>query len=471
MRFAHKLTLVILLLLCATLSAGGAWTLRQNFSRVLQTAELEATRNHLWQRFALEDRLQQADGTDPAQVAAVAMNYAYQRRRSAGISGEYFTILEGTGSILYSNLPDSAPFRDQWQLLQAGAGSLAYCGDATARYLLLASPLQCDAQGLWLVSGYDVTAAFSEHRRQLRQHLALEAVALLAAGMAAALAAGALTRPLRRLQAASRALAAGQYGQPVEVAGHDEVGELAQSFHAMAQTVNRSMEELRRQADSRTRFVVAFTHELKTPMTAILGYADLLRSGEQPAGLQQRAANYIYHESARLEALSRQLLLLLGLQQGEAPALAPEPVAALFADVLRTLPSLDVTVEHICPPGAAVVCNRVLLADLLRNLVLNAAAASPAGGKVLLCCTQCPAGWRLAVQDWGCGIPAGDLPHVTEAFYMVDKSRSRTQGGSGLGLSLCAEIARAHHTALSLESAPGQGTTAWLELPCREVTV
>ena len=226
------------------------------------------------------------------------------------------------------------------------------------------------------------------------------------------------------------------------------------------------MDALRRQDESRARFVAAFTHELKTPMTAILGYADLLRSGEQPADVRQLAADYIYHESARLETLSRELLTLLGLEQGPPPAQKPEPVSGIFADAVRSLPApAPVQVVQSCPPGAAVCANRALLADLVRNLLLNAAAANPADGCVRLTCAARGDCWRITVADRGRGIPPGDLPHVTEPFYMADKSRTRARGGSGMGLSLCAAIAAAHGTALHIESEPGRGTAVWLELP------
>src|SRR5699024_5676277 len=108
--------------------------------------------------------------------------------------------------------------------------------------------------------------------------------------------------------------------------------------------------------------------------------------------------------------------------------------------------------------------NRPLLVDLVRNLLQNAAAARPADGVVRVAVTPQGAGWRLAVRDTGRGIPPEDLPHVTEAFYRVDKSRARQAGGSGLGLSLCAAIAEAHGAGLEIQSEPGVGTTVSLTL-------
>ena len=124
---------------------------------------------------------------------------------------------------------------------------------------------------------------------------------------------------------------------------------------------------------------------------------------------------------------------------------------------------MQLTVE--CPPDAAVLADRALLSTLIRNLVLNAAASKPRDGTVKICCERKDGGWQIAVRDTGCGIAAEDLEKVLEPFYRVDKSRARQNGGNGLGLTLCSEIAQAHGGTLRLESTPGQGTTArvWLK--------
>lgn len=100
-----------------------------------------------------------------------------------------------------------------------------------------------------------------------------------------------------------------------------------------------------------------------------------------------------------------------------------------------------------------------LLLDLLCNLVQNAVKASAEGAPVEVRCLPGAGTVTLEVADHGCGIPAEKLPRVTEPFYMVDKSRARRQGGSGLGLALCQRIAAAHGSSLAIESAPGRGTT------------
>ena len=462
MTFARKLTLAMALLLSLTLSAGGAWTIGRNFSAALDTAAVDAAARHLRERYAVEELLA-GTGGQPGDIARAVFGYA-RSLRAAGGSGYCFAVLDGSGTVLWSDLPRAVSFASQWQAVQAGAGAMLYCGSADDAWLVLASPLQGQNTALYLVGGYDVTAQFAEHGRQLRQYLAVECAALALAVGAAALLAWGLTRPLRRLETASRAIAGGAYGSRAEVVSDDEVGRLGQAFNTMADAVEHQVEALQQESARQKRFVAAFTHELKTPMTAMLGYADLLRRAEQPPEKRRRAADYIYRESQRLERLSRELLLLLGLEEGGVP-LAAVPLPPLLEEVRRSQPQGAPRLDIRCPAHAAVQADAPLLGMLVDNLVRNACAAKPADGMVHISCLPQDGGWLLTVADRGCGIPPYALDKVTEPFYMADKSRARAGGGSGLGLSLCDAIARAHGTALHIESEPGRGTAVrlWLK--------
>ncbi len=419
MNRTRTLTRLLLALLCAVLSFGAAWTLRQNFAHTRAALEEQYTLDHLRTQLGVADAVAGAQGTRALSAAVT------EYRRASRVPGRTdvgtLALLDADGMILWSDIPVGAvPYDALRRCAGAGTGQLLYARAKEALYLLMASPLSGTAEGVWLLSVYDMSGLLAEQTRQLHSWLLLLGTVLV-------LVAAALV----------------------------------------------TMDILQREAERRTRFLAAFSHELKTPMTAILGYADLLRSGEQDAALRQRGADHIYHEAARVENLSRALLALLGLQGGQRLCLESVPATALFEEVARSLPPDIANVRRTAPAGAAVRCDRALLCTLLRNLILNAAHASAPGAPIELTTAPCRAGWRLTVRDHGCGIPPADLPHVTEAFYRVDKSRARRSGdgsGSGLGLSLCAEIAQAHGSRLQIASTVGEGTTIWLELPAGEVT-
>lgn len=332
--------------------------------------------------------------------ARIGDSYTRAQQLILGASTPAFALLRD-GTVEYSNTGLSGT-----ALQQAAADTDTIL--LRDRQLLLASVLNTN-QNIILVSAVDAAEAYTARDQLLLSWLAVQALVTLAA------------------------LAAGwHYGKVQELNARQ------------------------------SRFVADLTHELKTPLTSMIGYADLLRGGTLDDARRRTAADAIYHESTRLESLSQQLLALQGLQKNGI-ALQAVDVAAVFHDVARSLPNAPLTLD--APAGATVQADRVLLADLLRNLVVNALHASIPGNTVRLICTDAGNGWRLAVIDTGCGIPAEAVPHLTEPFYRVDKARARADGGSGIGLALCAEIAAAFGTKLNFASEVGAGTTVSLTLP------
>lgn len=282
-------------------------------------------------------------------------------------------------------------------------------------YAVYASDLQ---GGLRLVTAYDLTGLYRDRNAALMRFLLLEAAVLAAASAVTALLARRLTRPLAVLTDAGAQIAAGDYARRTDLHTGDEIEELSRSFDKMADAVQEKIADL-------------------------------------------EAAAAIVHEGRRLEALSRKLLALLGLNE-EGVELTAVPLPALWPRLHAACP--DVTLRT--PAAAPTVRGDAdLLLDLLCNLVQNAAKASAPGAPVLVLCAQAGDAVTLTVADRGCGIPPELIPRVTEPFYMVDKSRARRQGGSGLGLALCQRIAAAHGSALRIESEPGRGTRVSVTLP------
>ena len=213
-------------------------------------------------------------------------------------------------------------------------------------------------------------------------------------------------------------------------------------------------------AQRQKEFTASFAHELKTPLTSVIGYADTLRSRTLPSEMQFEAANAIYTEGKRLERMSFALLDLFALERSE-PSFSRVQTGALAASVqksceyrlARQKQSLQCDVEE-----AAVWGEPELLRTLLLNLLDNAHKASPPGAVLQLRGRVVPSGYLFCVIDPGRGIPPEELSRITDPFYMVDKSRARAAGGAGLGLTLCRKIAEVHGSSLRFESVVGEGT-------------
>ena len=150
-------------------------------------------------------------------------------------------------------------------------------------------------------------------------------------------------------------------------------------------------------------------------------------------------------------------MALMGLEQ-QPPQLEAVPLGRVLQSLRRALPQGS-PVPTLPRSDAVVLAQPELLCDMLYNLIQNARKATPADGKVEVLLDETPTRLTIRVQDTGCGIPPQELARITEPFYMVDKSRAREQGGSGMGLALCARIAALHGTTLQFASVPSQGTT------------
>ena len=393
----RKFLCVAALALAMALAGGGLAC--RTFRDRLAALEEQAVLQHQRSICGVEDAVAevQKDGLGMV-LPRAGLNYTRSQQLILGTSTAAFALVQD-GAAAYTTLPQDVTEADMLAAAADTQGMLL-----RGRYLLLGSELAIETGSpAVLVTAVDAADAFTARNTLLYGWLAVQA-AVTAAALAAAW------------------------------------------HYEKLQTLN----------DRQSRFVADLTHELKTPLTSMIGYADLLRSAPLDESRRRAAADAIYHESTRLESLSQQLLALQGLQT-DGVTLGSVPVAAVFADVARSLP--DAALDCDAPAGATVRADRVLLADLLRNLVLNALHAEPKDGTVHLTCAEAGGQWRLTVRDNGCGIPAGALPHLTEPFYRVDKARARANGGSGVGLALCAEIAAAFGTKLEFESTPGEGTT------------
>ena len=213
-------------------------------------------------------------------------------------------------------------------------------------------------------------------------------------------------------------------------------------------------------------FMGAFAHELKTPMTAIIGFADLLRQGNLDENTRMTAANYIFTEGRRLEKLSFKLLDLIVLKK-DSIVMKRVWLNRYLDEIERALsPSLrDKGIRLVCrAEQAKAVLEPDLVKSVLYNLIDNASKAMDSGGIIGVKATAIPGGCQFYVADNGRGMEEKELARITEAFYRVDKSRSRAQGGAGLGLALCKQIVELHNGSIHFDSKPGAGTQVTVTL-------
>lgn len=267
-----------------------------------------------------------------------------------------------------------------------------------------------------------------------------------------------MLKPLQSLKTAAEQIRSGRLEYRAEVKTEDEIGVVTDAFNEMAAKIEAQIMELSALSEQRRQMLGSMAHELKTPMTSIVGYTDTLLHVNVKEEQRERALWHIYEESRRLERLGSKLMSLIGMYDNESICLEKTDMAALFARVGEaeglSLAQRGMRLQISCRMKEKKV-DRDLLESLLVNLIDNAAKASEEGAVIYLE----GEGNRISVRDQGCGIPKEEIGRVTEAFYMVDRARSRKAGGCGLGLSLCCQIARLHQAQLVIGSEVGKGTT------------
>lgn len=339
--------------------------------------------------------------------------------------------------------------------------------DAGGRhYIQFAGQLALGKDTLTLSTVYDISPAYEMRSQQQSAYVKVFCMMAVLCAILSYSAAYLLTRPLGKLSRASRELASGNLDYRVAIDSNDEIGALSSDFDHMAGQVQKSVEVLQNAMEQQEMFMGSFAHELKTPMTSIIGYADLLRGQILTPEEAAEAANYIFSEGKRLESLSVKLLNLLMADHQEIKLGEVSPAELIEATAAQLRPvyeSQGIDIFCHCEPGKCLLDGESFRV-LLLNLMDNARKAFDGNGRIDVTLRMTDSGCRLSILDNGRGMPADALKHLTEAFYRVDKARSRRQGGVGLGLALCNKIVELHHGSIRFMSEQDIGTRVIVEL-------
>jgi signal transduction histidine kinase len=270
-----------------------------------------------------------------------------------------------------------------------------------------------------------------------------------------------LTRPIRELTQATHAVSEGDLSQQVPVRSNDELGELAQAFNKMSAELSRSV-------NSRKQMTADIAHELRTPLSLILGHAEAVHDGVLPPSPEN--FEIIREEATRLEQLVNDLRTLSLADAGELsiqlqtvePQRLIHEVASLYQYQAQ---QKNVTLElDVAPDLPTIEVDPGRMTQVLTNILDNALRHTPDSGRIILTAHEINDMVELSVQDNGPGLNIDDVHRIFERLYRADAARQR-DGGSGLGLAIAKSIVQAHGGQVSAESEPGSGLKIKLRLP------
>ena len=466
MKFAWKVTLAALCILLLSTGVGSYLLISLSFRSALER-EIDMVQEEMQMLRISYEAVCNARGVTLENIGERGRTLSRTLGEDAYFADHQFRVTTQTGERIYSSLNFSSDQELLANIDRLSSGYVLRWDEDSQRYLLhCAGPVALPDGVLYMETVRDISRLFSDREIHYQVY---RWIVLLVVGVSSAVMFALsywLTTPIRSLGRAANQLASGDYSTRAKVMGNDEIGELAGNFNHMADAIEKNIQELEDVARRQEDFTGSFVHELKTPLTSIIGYADMLRSQDLGKDMRFKAASYIFSEGKRLENLSLSLmnLLVVGRSEAETGAVNMRRLcteAARISQPAMKAKGLSLAVQA---EEGVIQGDGALLQTLLQNLLDNARKATDSGGQVTLTGRKTAEGYQITVADQGRGIPRRELDKITEPFYMVDKSRSRAEGGAGLGLALCKEIAELHRGRLDFESTEGAGTSVTVTL-------
>lgn len=463
MKFSLKLLLWTMIVMAIALGFSGFYFINYVFETSLEREAGQALDENSILSFAFETAALNVPAKYDVLQDSTVEQIAYNLENSGQNTSRMLRLSNEEKEPLYA----SDGFEtDDGLLLETGQGTKTYRTiEMNGHYYIqTGSTVNALDRVLYLETLRDVSVVFNERELGFRVYRQVTVIMLLLGTIIMHLIASWLTKPIRLLTRATKRMAAGDYDYRARQVSNDELGQLTRDFNKMAEALEENVNELEAEIQAREDFVGAFAHELKTPLTSIIGYADLLRSRKLDEEKSFLSANYIYTEGKRLEAMSIRLLDIMVTRHGQVQfqEIQAESLFSYLRDMFQNNESMQFIYTY---DQALLWVESNLIITVLINLLDNACKASEEGSVIEVSGRKKERGYQFTVKDHGIGIPKEELQKITKAFYMVDKSRSRSRNGAGLGLALCTEILALHHSKLEITSTLGEGTSISFLLP------
>lgn len=464
MKFKHKLVLCMVVLLGLSFGLGGTILIHRSFKTSLSSTIDSDLLNYE----SIQSTLLIAVDTNSVS-SYIDMSNIINQLSAQGNSNRKNIILRNSDMEVVSIMNSSFTYKEMKPSDENTCNSIIW-RENNNYYLQLCSSMDINTENLDISQMdivYDITSVYAARAQEQNTFRLLLIVIFVVGSITSMIAASLLTKPLEKLSSLVQHISHGDYSARLHIHSGDEIEALANDFNNMADTIEDNISELHFSMEKQEQFMGSFAHELKTPMTSIIGYADLLRSQNMSEDETNEAANYIFSEGKRLESLSLKLLDLLVVKNQETILTPTDPALAVRNVINVMKPELakeHITLKSSCRKGCCMM-DIDLFQSLIINIIDNARKAIDDNGLIHVAGTVRDDNYVIIIKDNGRGMPPEEITRISEAFYRIDKSRSRAQGGAGLGLAICSKIAEIHQAKIKYKSAVGRGTVVTITLP------
>lgn len=467
MKFFWKAFISFFVMIAIAFGVCGTWMIQASFqSNYERELEIRLNENDMYRRTFISS-VESFAYYDVSGVDSFITNIVQSLMVGPGKKNNYVTVWDMNREVVYSN--DENPVTNLIEIVQDDQKiyTLLKNGDDYNLHVISCAATYGEYAKYYIETVTNMNAIYNQRDDMLRLYHFIMVILLVVCGLVCAFISYVLTNRISLLSRTARRVAKGDVKVRAKVVGKDEVAMLAEDFNTMADSLNDKMNQIEQHAKNQEAFTSAFAHELKTPLTAIIGYAEILSSMNLDHEEMVKASGYIYSQGRRLESLSYKLMELFFIreQKLEFHNISATYLLQCVYDLVEIgLMNKDIKLIRSFQKGS-IYGEKDLLISLFSNVIDNARKASESGSRIYFKGNQSEEGYKVTISDEGKGIPEEEIEHLQEAFYMVDKSRARKEGGAGLGMILCKEIVNVHGAKWKIDSTMGKGTTVTIIFP------
>ncbi len=454
MKFSFKVVIGSMLIVVVMFSLLGIILIHENFKNSYELQMKTNYDEHNLEKYSIETNINDNILADGNLNLEELKNYLYTLTSYLGNSRKLSILLNNDS--IWNNVP--------FELNNKKCETTCIKSYDSKKYSILKSTISINKEKIEVISVYDISGVFELRNQNLLKFYIIDASLIILCGCLTTMFARFLTNPIKKLNETTKLVAKGNLDIKIDIKGNDEIGELSKSFVSMIESIKNRQKELELLVKQREDFISNFTHELKTPMTSIMGYTKVLKQNKYSKEDKEKALDYIYSETKRLETLSHKLLDLTSLSEDKI-IFSDINTTEFFKEIKKIASkrfqdlhlSLDIKEETI-------LGDKELLTTCIMNLIENGYKASDTEKNIKIIGKSFEDKYKITIIDKGIGIKKEEIDRITEDFYMIDHSRSKNTGSYGLGLGIVSKILTLHHTKLNFKSKLNKGTEVSFDL-------